>query len=124
MPNLEIDHCAVTIDTTPPVYQYGWVVCGVVTFYSLPFRSRGEQDRFVHLLAGHVAATTLADEVDTLAALLCLSRDQDEAAYACATGYLDRAYASVLDAWPLGELDDMVDRLLEAARGETTESGQ
>jgi len=124
MPNLEIDHYAVTIDTTPPIDQYGWVVRGVVTFYSLPFRSPEERDRFVHLLAGHVTTTAPADEVDTLAALLCLSRGQDEAAYACATGYLDRAYASVLDAWPLGALDDMVDRLLETARGERLEVGQ
>lgn len=124
MPNLEIDRYAVTIDTTPSIDQYGWVVRGVVTFYSLPFRSRGEQDRFVHLLAGHVAATTLADEVDTLAALLCLSRGQDEAAYACAAGYLDRVYASVLDAWPLGELDDLVDRLLVIVRDERLEVGQ
>lgn len=124
MLNLEINHCAVTRDTTPLINQYGWVVRGVVTFYSLPFRSPKERDRFVHLLVGHVAATTPADEVDTLAALLRLSRGQDEAAYACAAGYLDRAYASVLDAWPLGELDDMVDRLLEAARGERLEVGQ
>ncbi len=121
MLNLEIDHCAVTRDTTPLINQYGWVVRGVVTFYSLPFRSREERDRFVHLLAGHVAATTPADGVDALAALLCLSRDQDEAAYACAASYLDQVYASVLDAWPLGELDDLVGGLLEAARDERTE---
>jgi len=91
MPNLEIDRYAVTIDTTPPIYQYGWVVRGVVTFYSLPFRSPEERDRFVHLLAGHVTTTVPADEVDTLAALLWLSRGQDEAAYGLDQRTLDAA---------------------------------
>jgi len=81
MPIMEIVRCALTLDTTPPTGQYGWVVRGVVTWYCLPFRSPGERERFVRLLADHVAATAPADERDTLAALLCLSRSPDEAAY-------------------------------------------
>jgi len=123
MPNLEIDRCAVIIDTTPPVHHYGWVAHGVSTFYSLPFRSAGERERFVRLLAGHVGATVAADEVDTLAAVLCLSRDPDEAAYACAAAHLDRAFAGSLSAVAVGDLDDAVDRLLREARDEDEDAG-
>jgi len=121
MPIMEIVRCALTLDTTPPTGQYGWVVRGVVTWYCLPFRSPGERERFVRLLADHVAATAPADERDTLAALLCLSRSPDEAAYNSAVASLEREFAHVLSTEPLGGLDDTVDRLLKAARGERTE---
>ncbi len=121
MPNLEITHCAVTLDTAPPIDQYGWVFRGVATLYCLPFRSPGERERFVGLLADHVTATVSVEEVDRLAALLCLARTPDEAAYDAAAACLEREFAALLSVAPLGELDDDADRLLEAARGERTE---
>ncbi len=124
MPNLEIDRCTVIIDTTPPVRHYGWVAHDVATFYSLPFRSAGERDRFVRLLADHVATTVAASEVDVLAALLCLARAPDEAAHSAAAACLEREFAALLSAEPLGELDDAVDGLLEAARGELDDADE
>ena len=121
MPTREIVHCVLTLDTTPPTQQYGWIVRGLVTWYCLPFRSLNERERFVRLLADHVAMTPPTNEVDTLAALLCLSRSPDEAAYNAATACLEREFAALLSVAPLRELDDAVDRLLEAARGEWTE---
>jgi len=121
MPTLEIVRCAVTLDTAPSTHQYGWVVRGVATVYCLPFRSPGERDRFVGLLADHVTALVSVEEVDTLAALLCLSRSPDEAAYSAAVACLEREFAALLSAAPVGELDATVDGLLEAVRGEQTE---
>ncbi len=124
MPNLEITRCTVTLDTAPPLDQYGWVGCGVATVYCLPFRSPGERERFVALLADHVTARVFAEEVDTLAALLCLARTPDEAAYNAATACLEREFAALLSAVPLGELDDAVDGLLEAARRELDDADE
>ncbi len=124
MPTREIVHCALTLDTTPPTHQYGWVVSGVASFYCLPFRSPGERERFVRLLADHVAMTPPANEVDILAALLCLSRSQDDAAYSAAAACLEREFAALLTAPSLGELADAVDGLLEAARDERTEGNR
>jgi len=124
MPTLEIVRCALTLDTAPPLDQYGWVIRGVATFYGLPFRSPGERERFVGLLADHVTATVSAEEVDTLAALLCLARTPDEAAYSAAAASLEREFAALLSAAPLGELDDAVDELLEAARGELDDADE
>ncbi len=124
MPTLEIVRCAMTLDTAPPLDQYGWVFRGVATFYCLPFRSPGEREHFVGLLADYVAATVPADEVDPLAALLCLSRSQDEAAYSAATACLEREFAALLSTAPLGEIDDAVDGLLAAARGELDDADE
>ena len=121
MPTLEIVRCAMTLAMPPPLDQYGWVFRGVATFYCLPFRSPGERERFVGLLADHVTAPVSAEEMDTLAALLCLAHTPDEAAYNAATACLEREFAALLSAVPLGELDDAVDGLLEVARGERTE---
>jgi len=121
MPNLEIVRCAVALDTAPPTHQYGWVIRGVTVHHSLPFRSPGERERFVGLLADHVTATVSAEEMDTLAALLCLARNAGEAASDAATTCLEREFAALLPGEPLGELDDVVDGLLEVARGERTE---
>ncbi len=121
MPNLEITRCTVTLDIEPPLDQYGWVVRGVTIHHSLPFRSPGERERFVDLLADHVTATVSAEEVDTLAALLCLARTPDESASDAAAACLEREFAALLSAVPLGELDDAVGGLLEATRGEPTE---
>ncbi len=68
-----------------------------------------------------MTATVSVEEVDTLAALLCLARTPNEAAYSAATACLEREFAALLSAVPLGELADDIDRLLEAARGERTE---
>ena len=121
MPTLEIVRCVMTLATTPPTRQYGWVFRGVATFYCLPFRSPGERERFVGLLAAHVTAPVSAEEMDTLAALLCLAHAPDEAAYNAATACLEREFATLLSGEPLGELDDAIDELLEAARSERTE---
>jgi len=124
MPNLEIVCCMVTLDTSPPLDQYGWVIRGAATFYCLPFRSPGERERLVGLLTDHVTATVSSEEVDTLAALLCLARTPDEAAYSAAVACLEREFAALLSAAPLGELDDAVDGLLEAARGELNDADE
>jgi len=87
----------------------------------LPFCSPGERERFVGLLTDHVTAPVSAEEVDTLAALLCLARTPDEAAYSAAAVCLEREFAALLSAELLGELDAAVDGLLAAARGERTE---
>lgn len=121
MPTLEIVRCVVTLNTATPLDQYGWVIRGVATFYCLPFRSPGERERFVGLLAEHVTARVSAEDVDTLAALLCFARTPDEAAYSAAVACLEREFAALLSTEPMGELDDAVDGLLEAARGEPTE---
>jgi len=121
MPTLEIVRCAMTLAMPPPLDQYGWVFRGVATFYCLPFRSPGERERFVGLLADHVTALVSVDAVDTLAALLCLARTPDEAAYSAAVACLEREFATLLSIAGLGEFDDAVDGLLATARGERTE---
>ncbi len=118
MPNLEIVRCTVTIETQPPLRQYGWVFCGVSTAYSLPFRSPDERERFVRSLAADIGTLVPDDDRETLAALLCLSQSGDEAAYACATDQLTREFAAVLAVTPLGELDNAIDLLLTEARTE------
>jgi len=124
MPNPEIVRCVLALDTAPPLDRYGWVCSGVATVYCLPFRSPGERERFVRLLADHMAATVSAEEVDMLAALLCLARTPDEAAYSAATACLEREFAALLSAAPLEELNHAVDGLLEAARGELDDADE
>ena len=124
MPNLEITRCVMTPETAPPLDQYGWVFRGVATVYCLPFHSLGERERFVGLLADHVTAPVSVEEVDTLAALLCLARTLDEAVYSAATACLEREFAALLFATPLEDLDAAVDGLLEAARGELDDADE
>jgi hypothetical protein len=113
MSNLEIVRCTVMIETTPPISQYGWIVRGVTTYYSLPFRSPGERAHFVLLLVAYVGPAVAADAIEDLGALLCLSRDSDEAAAHGALDALDRDYADLLTVTPLEEMNEMVSLLLE-----------
>ena len=114
MPTLEIARCTLTIETTPPLRQYGWVVRGVTTRYSLPFRSPAERSHFLRLLAAYVGPVVAPDAVEDLAALLCLYHGGDEAAAHLAAHHLDAEYADLL-VTPLEEVDDMVGLLLEEA---------
>ncbi len=71
-----------------------------------------------------MAAPVTANEVDALTALLCLSRDADEAAYNSAVASLEREFAHVLSAEPLGNLNDEIERLLATARDAGTEGDE
>lgn len=115
MPTLEIARCTLTIETTPIVRQYGWMVCAVATHYSLPFRSPGERSQFLRLLAAYVGAAVAPGAIEDLAALLCLYHGGDEAAAHLAADYLDADHAALLTATPLEEVDAMVGLFLEEA---------
>ncbi len=57
MPTLEINRCTLTIETTPPFRQYGWVMRGVAPHYCLPFRSLGERSHVLLCLARRFRST-------------------------------------------------------------------
>lgn len=112
---LEIPRCMLTIETTPIVRQYGWIVRGVTTHYSLPFRSPGERSHVLRLLTAYVDPAVAPGAVEDLAALLCLYHGGDEAAAHLAAHHLGAEYADLLEATPLEEVDAMVGLFLEEA---------
>lgn len=109
MSTLEIARCAMTIEVTL-VRRYGWVVRGVITAYSLPFRSAGERTHFLRLLAAYVGPAVPSSAVEDLAALLCLYHGSNKAAAQLAAHHLGRN-----DAAPLEEMDEMIGLLLDEA---------
>jgi len=115
MPTLDIARCTLTIEATPPLRQYGWIVRGVATSYSLPFRSPAERSHVLRLLAAYVGPAVAPDAADDLAALLCLYHGADEGTAHLAAHYLDAEYPALLTVTPLEEVDEMVGLLLEEA---------
>lgn len=113
MPTLEIARGTLMIETIPPLRQYGWVVRGVTTHYSLPFRSPAERAHFLRLLAAYFGSAVATAAIEDVAVLLCLYHSGDEAAAHLAIHHLDMDYTDLLMVTPLEEVDEMVGLLLD-----------